>query len=81
METEKFSAQNKWQQTQFNEKMGKYGKSKLKKYCKIHGWLFHGLPILGSMTCAPLQNLCNQKRSVSRHFFIELNDVLAFYLT
>jgi hypothetical protein len=27
------------------------------------------------MTCAPLQNLCKQKRSVSRHFFIELNDV------
>jgi hypothetical protein len=35
MKTEKLSAENKWQQTQFNEKMGKYGKSKLKKYCKI----------------------------------------------
>jgi hypothetical protein len=37
METEKFSAKKKWQQTQFNEKMGKYGKSKLefKKYVLI----------------------------------------------
>ena len=35
MKTEKFSAENKWRQTQFNEKMGKYGKCKLKKYCKI----------------------------------------------
>jgi hypothetical protein len=30
MKTEKFSAENKWQQTQFNEQMGKYRKSKLK---------------------------------------------------
>jgi hypothetical protein len=30
MKTEKFSAENKWQQTQSNEKMGKCGKSKLK---------------------------------------------------
>jgi len=29
MKTEKFSAENKWRQTQFNEKMGKYGKRKL----------------------------------------------------
>jgi hypothetical protein len=32
------------------------------------------------VTCAPLQNLYKQKRSVSRHFFIELNDILALYL-
>ena len=32
------------------------------------------------MTWASLQNLCKQKRSVSQHFFIELIDVLAFYL-
>jgi hypothetical protein len=30
MKTEILSAENKWQQTQFNEKMGKYRKSKLK---------------------------------------------------
>ena len=36
METEKFSAQNKWQQTQFNGKMGKYGKSKLKNIVKYN---------------------------------------------
>jgi hypothetical protein len=50
MKTEKFSAENKWRQTQFNEKMEKYGKSKLKKYCKIQSpwpigvptWLFYG---------------------------------------
>jgi hypothetical protein len=30
MKTEKLSAENKWQQTQSNEKMGKYGKGKLK---------------------------------------------------
>jgi hypothetical protein len=28
IKTEKFSAENMWQQTQFNEKIGKYGKSK-----------------------------------------------------
>ena len=85
MKTEILSAENKWRQTQFNEKMGKYGKSKLKFLCKIQSpWcstsLFYGWPILGSVTCAPLQNLCKQKRSASRNFFIELNDVLAFYL-
>jgi hypothetical protein len=36
MKTEKFSAENKWQQTQFNEKMRKYGKSKLKKIVKYN---------------------------------------------
>jgi hypothetical protein len=37
MKTEKFSAENKWQQTKFNEKMGKYGKSKLKNIVnKLH---------------------------------------------
>ena len=90
MKTEKFSAENKWWQTQFNKKMGKYGKSKLKNIVKYNllalaywcsTWLFYGWPILGSVTCVPLQNLCKQKRSVSRHFFIELNNVLAFYLT
>jgi hypothetical protein len=30
-------------------------------------WLFYGWPILGNMTWAPLQNLCKQNRSVSRH--------------
>jgi hypothetical protein len=68
--------------------MGKYGKNKLKKYCTIqtpwpigvsHDYFLVGR-ILGSVTCAPLQNLCKHKRSVSRHFFIELNDVVAFYL-
>jgi hypothetical protein len=55
MKTEKFSVDNKWGQTQFNEKMGKYGKSKLKKYCEIQSawsiwcskWLFYGWPTLG----------------------------------
>jgi hypothetical protein len=28
MKTDKCSAENKWRQTQFNEKMGNYGKSK-----------------------------------------------------
>jgi hypothetical protein len=36
MKTEKLSAENKWQQTQFNEKMGKYGKSKLKNIVKYN---------------------------------------------
>ena len=36
MKTEKWSAENKWQQTQFNEKMGKYGKSKLKNIVKYN---------------------------------------------
>ena len=35
MKTEILSAENKRQQIQFNEKMGKYRKSKLKKYCKM----------------------------------------------
>jgi hypothetical protein len=35
MKRKKLSAENKWQQTQFNEKMGKYGKKQIKKYCKI----------------------------------------------
>jgi hypothetical protein len=34
MKRKKLSAENKWQQTQFNE-MGKYGKKQIKKYCKI----------------------------------------------
>jgi hypothetical protein len=46
------------------------------KYCKIQSpWPIGVLydyflvgRILGSVTCAPLQNLCKQKRSVSRHF-------------
>jgi len=42
--------------------------------------VFSGWPILGNVTRTPLQNLCKQKRSVSRHFFIKLSDVLAFYL-
>jgi hypothetical protein len=36
MKTEKLSAENKWQQTQFNEKMGKYGKIKLKNIVKYN---------------------------------------------
>ena len=36
MKTEKLSVENKWQQTQFNEKMGKYGKSKLKNIVKYN---------------------------------------------
>ena len=44
MKTEKFSAENKWRQTQFNEKMGEYGKSKLKKYCKIQSPWPIGVP-------------------------------------
>jgi hypothetical protein len=36
IKTEKLSAENKWQQTQFNEKMGKYGKSKLKNIVKYN---------------------------------------------
>ena len=44
MKTEKFSAESKWGQTQFNEKMGKYGKIKLKKYCKIQSPWPIGVP-------------------------------------
>jgi hypothetical protein len=71
-----------------NWKNGEIWKKKIKKYCKIqspwpigvlHDYFLVGR-ILGSVTCAPLQNLSKQKRSVSRHFFIELNDVVAFYL-
>jgi hypothetical protein len=36
MKTEKLSVENKWQQTQFDEKMGKYGKSKLKNIVKYN---------------------------------------------
>ena len=36
MKTEKLSAENKWQQTQFNEKMGKYGNIKLKNIVKYN---------------------------------------------
>jgi ABC-type transport system involved in Fe-S cluster assembly fused permease/ATPase subunit len=36
MKTEKLFAENKWQQTQFDEKMGKYGKSKLKNIVKYN---------------------------------------------
>jgi hypothetical protein len=36
IKTEKFSAENMWQQTQFNEKIGKYGKSKLKNIVKYN---------------------------------------------
>ena len=31
MKTEKFSAENKWQQTQFNEKNGEIWKNQIKK--------------------------------------------------
>ena len=60
-------------------------KKQIIKYCKIQSPWPIGVPhdyfmILGSVTWVPLQNLCKQKRSVCRHFFIELNDVLAFYL-
>jgi hypothetical protein len=41
MKTEKLSAENKWQQTQFNEKMGKY---QIKKYCKIQSLRPIGAP-------------------------------------
>ena len=44
MKTEKLSAENKSQQTQFNEKMGKYRKSKLKnsvKYNLLGLFVFH----------------------------------------
>ena len=44
MKTEKFSAENKWRQTQFNEKMGKYGKENLKKYRKIQSPWPIGVP-------------------------------------
>ena len=36
MKTEKLSAENKWQQTQFNEKMGTHWKSKLKNIVKYN---------------------------------------------
>ena len=36
MKTEILSAENKWQQTQFKEKMGKYRKSKLKNIVKYN---------------------------------------------
>ena len=36
MKTEKFSAENKWQQTQFNEKNGEIWKKEIKKYCKYN---------------------------------------------
>ena len=36
MKTEKLSAENKWLQTQFNEAIGKYGKSKLKNIVKYN---------------------------------------------
>jgi tRNA(Ile)-lysidine synthase TilS/MesJ len=36
MKTEKFSAENKWQQTQFNEKDGEIWKKEIKKYCKYN---------------------------------------------
>jgi len=41
MKTEKLSAENKCQQTQFNEKMGKYGKSKLKNINSLGLLVFH----------------------------------------
>ena len=43
MKTEIFSGEKKWQQTQFNEKMGNYGKSKLKD-CKIQSPKPIGVP-------------------------------------
>jgi hypothetical protein len=36
VKTEILSAENKWQQIQFNEKMGKYRKSKLKNIVKYN---------------------------------------------
>jgi ribosomal protein S20 len=50
MKTEKLSAEKKWQQTQFNEKMGKYGKSKLKNIVKYNllGLLVFHVTILWS---------------------------------
>ena len=36
MKTEKVSAEKKWQQTPFNEKMGKFGKSKFKNIVKYN---------------------------------------------
>jgi hypothetical protein len=36
MKTEKLSAENKRQQAQFNDNMGKYGKSKLKNIVKYN---------------------------------------------
>jgi hypothetical protein len=39
MKTEILSAENKWQQTQFNGKMGKYGKIKLKNIVKYNLFL------------------------------------------
>jgi uncharacterized membrane protein YidH (DUF202 family) len=41
---DKIVHENKWQQTQFNEKMGKYGKSKLNnivKYNSLGLLVFH----------------------------------------
>ena len=35
MKTEKFSAENKCRQTQFNEKLGEIWKKQIKKYCKL----------------------------------------------
>jgi hypothetical protein len=44
VKTEILSAENKWQQIQFNEKMGKYRKSELKnivKYNLLGLFVFH----------------------------------------
>ena len=44
VKTEILSAENKWQQIQFNEKIGKYRKSKLKnivKYNLLGLFVFH----------------------------------------
>jgi hypothetical protein len=60
MKTEKLSVENKWQQTQCNEKMGKYGKSKLKNIVKYN---FLGLLVF-HVTILWLGQL--------RHFFIIL---------
>jgi hypothetical protein len=97
MEMDKIVHENReiicWKQVTANTiwwKNGKIWKKQIKKYCKIQSSrpigvqrdYFNGWPILGSMTWVPLQNICKQKRSVSRHFFIKLSDVwlLAFYL-